>query len=46
MLKALQEADKNPEPGNEEILSHYYALAFMLRALNGDNIFTQDQILD
>lgn len=46
MLKALQEADKEPEPGNDELLSHYYALAFMLQTLNGGNIFTQERLID
>lgn len=35
MLRALQESDNEPEPGNDELLSHYYALAFMLKVLNG-----------
>lgn len=32
---------------NEELLSHYYTLACMLKMLNGDgNLFMQDQIVD
>lgn len=51
VFKMLQEQGKEPEPGNvvvnDELLSHYYTLACMLKVLNGDgNIFAQDQIVD
>lgn len=51
VLRALQESGNEPEPGNDELLSHYYALAFMLKVLNDDgerdgNIFTQDKLIE
>lgn len=51
VFKMLQEQGQEPETGNvvvnDELLSHYYTLACMLKVLNGDgNIFAQDQIID
>lgn len=44
----LQEGDHEPaEPGKDELLSHYYTLACMLKAINGnENIFTADKLID
>lgn len=38
---------ESAEPGKDELLSHYYTLACMLKALNGnENIFTADKLID
>lgn len=44
----LQEGgDHAAEPGKDELLFHYYTLACMLKALNGnENIFTADKLID
>lgn len=65
VLKALQENDSEPEPGNEatdsdvrkareddgdDRYSHYYALAFMLKLLNGGDgngsLFSNDKLIE
>lgn len=41
----LHEQENDPEPGKDEMFSHYYALAYMLRLLNGEmNIFADKLI--
>ncbi|KXJ78873.1 hypothetical protein RP20_CCG003186 [Aedes albopictus] len=48
VYKLLHEQGDEPEPGNEDMFHHYYALACMLKLLNdGDgNIFTSDRLID
>lgn len=47
VLKALQESENDPtEPGKDELLSHYYTLACMLKVLNGDQNIFCDKLVD
>lgn len=48
VYKMLQEQANEPdEPGKDELFSHYYNLAVMLKLLNGNqNIFVADQLID
>lgn len=55
VFKMLQEQGHEPEPGNlltsshvnEDLLSHYYTLACMLKMLNGDgHLLGNDLLVD